>query len=97
MKCRVKYYAEAKIDLAEIKAYMTQFSTRAYSRFTEQLKRKAEILKNHPFSCQVYEDDPSYRRFVVGDYLVFYRVDEASRVVEIYRVLHETRNAKKHL
>jgi len=34
------------------------------------------------------KNNPIYRKMVVDDYLVFYVVNDAKRVVEIRRILH---------
>jgi len=33
----------------------------------------------------------------MGDYLVFYMVDEEKKIIEIHRILHGARDAKRHL
>jgi len=38
-----------------------------------------------------------YRKLVVGDYLVFYMIDENENSVEIHRIFHGTRNIGQHL
>ena len=54
-------------------------------------------LKNNPYVCESFIDDPDYRRLVMGDHLVFYMVDEEKKMIEIHRVLHGSRDAKRHL
>jgi plasmid stabilization system protein ParE len=61
------------------------------------LKKKTNRLKTHPYSCPVYEDVPDYRKLVVGDYLVFYIVNEDAKIVEIHRIFHGSRDIRQHL
>jgi plasmid stabilization system protein ParE len=61
------------------------------------LKKKTSRLKDYPYSCPEYEDDPDYRRLVVGDYLVFYKVNEDDKTIEVHRILHGSQNIQKQL
>jgi plasmid stabilization system protein ParE len=85
------------IDFEDIEAYLSQYDESAVKRFFALLKKKIAILKDFPYSCPVYEDDPDYRKLVVGDYLVFYMVDEDAKTVEIHRIFHGSRDIKRHL
>jgi plasmid stabilization system protein ParE len=66
-------------------------------KFFTFLQEKLALLEEFPYSCPVYEDDPDYRNLVVGDYLVFYIVNEENKTVEIHRIFHGTQNIKQHL
>ena len=44
-----------------------------------------------------YEDNTAYRKMVALDYLVFYKVLEAERIVEIHRVLYGMRDINAYL
>ena len=65
--------------------------------FLSLLKAKIECLRKFPYTCPIYEDDPNYRKLVVGDYLVFYMVNEEDKTVEIHRIFHGSREIKKQL
>lgn len=47
--------------------------------------------------CEVYRLDPAYRRMVVDQYLVFYRVNDENKIVEIHRVLRGAWNLPQYL
>ena len=47
--------------------------------------------------CELYHLDPTYRRMVVDQYLVFYRVNDETKAVEIHRVLRGTWNLPQYL
>lgn len=89
---RLKYLDDTVSDRAHIKAYLSQFYPDTSKKFFAQLKKKTERLKTFPYSCPVYEEDPDYRKLVVGEYLVFYMVDEDTKTVEIHRMLHGSRD-----
>ena len=48
----------------------------------------------HPLAIQdaVWEDNPAYRRFVIGNYLALYQISDNSRTVTICRVVDARRN-----
>ena len=88
MKYTVKYFQTARTDRSIIKSYLSQFSSTAYTRLFEKIKDKIEITKNNPYIYPSYEHRPQFRRIVVDDYLVFYKVNEESKTIEVYRILH---------
>lgn len=47
--------------------------------------------------CEIYHLDPQYRKMVVDQYLVFYRVNEDAQIVEIHRVLRGSWNLPQYL
>ena len=69
MKYRVEYLPQTITDIATIKEYLSQFYPGTSKRFFTLLKKKISIIKLYPLSCPVYEEDPDYRKLVVGDAL----------------------------
>jgi len=88
MKYRIQYLPETVTDREEIRAYLSLYYKSTAKKFFSLLKERIAQLKEIPYSCPVYEDDPDYRRMVVGDYLVFYMVNEEKKTVEIHRIFH---------
>ena len=97
MNYRVKYLPETAIDRAEIKDYLAKYYESTVRNFFVLLKERIGQLKKFPYSCPTYDDDPDYRKLVVGDYLVFYMVDESNKIVEIHRIFHGSQDIKRHL
>lgn len=97
MKYRIKYLPDTVTDRAEIRAYLAQYYESTVRNFFLLLKERIGQLKKFPYSGPVYEDDPDYRKLVVGDYLVFYRVNEEDQTVEIHRIFHGSQDIKRHL
>jgi len=88
MKYRLKFMPATIRDRNTIKAYLSQFYPGTSKRFFAHFKKKTAQIQEHPLSCPIYENNPIYRKMVVDDYLVFYVVNDAKRVVEIRRILH---------
>jgi len=97
MKYKINTLNSAFLDIKEIKQYLKQFYPSTVKRFVESYKQQTIRLKNNPYICERFIDDPDYRRLVMGDYLVFYKVYEEKKMIEIHRVLHGARDAKRHL
>jgi toxin ParE1/3/4 len=97
VKYKIKYLPETVTDREEIRDYLSQYYTSTVKEFFALLREKTAQLKDFPYSCPEYVDDPDYRRLIVGDYLVFYMVNEDSKIVEIHRIFHGSRDIKRHL
>ena len=93
----VKFLDEAGKDFEEILEYLSQFYPSSPSKFIHALGEKLSLLKENPYMYEAYFDHPMFRRAIAAGYLVFYRVDENTKMVEIYRILHETRDVKSFL
>jgi len=93
----IKFLPKAISDQADIKTYLSQYYPGTNQRFFSLLKKKIARLKTYPYSCPIYEDDSDYRKLVVGDYLVFYMVNEEAKIVEVHRILHGSRDLSQHL
>ena len=97
MRYKAEYIEPARQDVSDIKDYLSQFYPGTPVKFLTELKQRVEALRDNPFMYPEYEDNPAYRRMVVSDYLVFYKIFEATEIIEIHRVLHGKRNIKEHL
>ena len=97
MNYRIKYMEDTISDRDYVKAYLSKFYPGTAKRFFTLLKKRTNILKTYPESCPIYEDDPYYRKLVVGDYLVFYVLNDDEKVIEIHRILHGSMDIRQHL
>ena len=92
MNYRVKYHDNATHDIKEITTHLALYYASTASNFKKMLINKVNSLKKTPYICQPSEVDPFFRRMVVGDYNLFYSVDEQKKLVAIHRIFHHTRN-----
>jgi len=84
-------------DYDEISEYLAQFYPGTIGRFLTELEKYTTILQSTPYAFETYEPYPQYRRMVVHDYLVFYKVFDETHKVEIHRILHGARNIQNIL
>jgi len=54
-------------------------------------------LYENPYAFKQSEYDPDFRQIAVSDYIVFYKIREDLKAVEIHRILHAARNIEKEL
>ncbi|MCL2081292.1 MAG: type II toxin-antitoxin system RelE/ParE family toxin [Oscillospiraceae bacterium] len=87
----------AEKDLEEILTYKAGFYAGTAGRFIDELENVLEFVSGNPYVYRTYAQDARYRRAVVEDYLLFYKVYENPRAVKIYRVLHGKRQIEKYL
>jgi plasmid stabilization system protein ParE len=91
MSCRITFLEDAERDLDIIEEYLSQYFVETVRNFFEKLMKQVLFLENTPYMCPEYEDDPFFRRMVVGDYLLFYSVNEKRNLVIIHRIFHSSR------
>ena len=97
MNYRIRFLPETVADREGIRAYLSQYHERTATEFFHLLREKLARLKEFPYACPAYEDDPDYRKLIVGDYLVFYMVNEEEKSVEIYRIFHGSQDIRRRL
>jgi len=97
MSYRSKILDAAEHDIKNIEEYLSEHSARATRNFFESMKERIRSLKTMPFSCPAYEHDPYFRRMVLGDYLLFYSVDEKRQLIVVHRIFHHSRDIDRHM
>ena len=97
MSYHVAFLEDAETDMNGIDEFLCQFSERTADDFIAQVESHTLQLEENPYMCQVYEADPFFRRMVVGDYNLFYSVNEQMKQVAIHRVFHHSRNVSRQL
>jgi addiction module RelE/StbE family toxin len=97
-KYKVKMTPLAESDLGEIYQYIASnlYNEVSAKDIILSIKQKIKRLEDFPLSCALVRDEVwaqrGYRMLVVGKYLVFYKVDEANKLVIIVRILFGSRD-----
>jgi plasmid stabilization system protein ParE len=101
MKYRIELVGSSRTDLLEIKKYLSQFYPGTVKRFAIEFNKHKKMILENPYMYQVYEPAPQYRRAIVGDYLVFYKVFDPAEnqvgLVEVHSILRASWNIEKHI
>ena len=97
MKYTIRFSPYAKEDKEEIKTYLSRFYPETPRRFTALLKKHISILKENPYMYGEYPENTDYRRMPVGNYIVFYKVNDAEKQIDIYRILRSSWDLPKYL
>lgn len=97
MTYKIKYLPLAVQDLNDIARYLSGFYPQTARRVLKEMRERIAKLGDTPRMCEVYAPDPTYRKLVADQYLVFYRVNENVKEVEIHRVLRGSWNLPQYL
>ena len=97
MNFRIVFQTKAEQDLDGIEEYLSQFYPSTVTNFFIKLKEKVLRLKEQPYLYPVYEDDSYFRKMTVGDYLLFYNVNEKLELVTVHRIFHSSRDINRQL
>jgi plasmid stabilization system protein ParE len=84
-------------DLDGICEYLSRFYPGTVGRFLGALEESFDNAAYNPRMYRPYEWNKEYRRIVVGDYLVFYKIDDDQKRLDVYRILHGKRNIPEYL
>ncbi|NMA36750.1 MAG: type II toxin-antitoxin system RelE/ParE family toxin [Papillibacter sp.] len=95
MEYKLKYLPASHQNLKDIISHLSKFYPSTAPKFVSNLRRCIDNLRTQPYMYSVYEDYPAYRHTVIGDYILFYVVNEADRTVEIHRILHGKQNIQR--
>ncbi|MCL1823509.1 MAG: type II toxin-antitoxin system RelE/ParE family toxin [Oscillospiraceae bacterium] len=97
MRYNVEFLKKAEDEYLQVIEYLSQFYESTPQKFYNEFEKYKRMLEENPYSFQVCEYAPEYRRAIVMDYLVFYKVNDKTRLVEIHRIFHSSRNINQIL
>jgi addiction module RelE/StbE family toxin len=98
MAFRVKYTKQAADDLSKIIIYISDelCNPQAAEKFYKAIKEKLVLLRDHPYMFPLYHDEKlsseGFRAAIIGNFLLFYIVDDDKSVVSIARILYGKRD-----
>ena len=91
MDYRLLYTQKALSDLAEILGHIAEDDAEAASRFGDSLLDHIEFLKRFPRLGSVIRKRSRVRKLLHSPLLVYYRLDEAKRGIDILHIRHGAR------
>ena len=96
MKYKPIYLPIANYDIARIDEVLSDYPDKA-ARIFHDMDKKVTLLEELPYMWPVYLAKPEYRRMILEDYQLFYKVDESSHKVRIFRILYSKMDIPEHL
>jgi len=88
---RLLYTQRALNDLAEIIGHIAEDDADAASRFGSSLLDHVDLLARFPRMGSIIRRRPQVRKLVHSPFLIYYRVDDVKRVIEIVHLRHGAR------
>ena len=98
MSFRVKFSEQAAQDLTDIIEYIsdTLYSPGAAERFYNEVAKRLDKIGENPFIYPLSRNKKlsaeGYRVAVIGNYLLFYVVNEANTIAYIIRIVYGKRD-----
>ena len=89
----VEYLPLADADIIEAEIYLYKLSPAAVDKLTEAIDEKIRNILDYPLMYPTYPYDERFRFVVLPyEYILFYRVNEDSKILTIHRLLHGMRD-----
>ena len=95
MEFKVEFLPGADRNLITIDEYLSKFYPSTPVKFFSELDKKLQLLREQPYMCPKYLHNDKYRRLIVGDYLLFYIVNDEEQEIVIHRILHGSQDITK--
>lgn len=93
MSYAVEFDDTALDDLEEIRAYLSEHSTKAYPQFLTVLENRISLIENNPRLFKSFEHNPAYRRMGLDyGFVAFYSIDDDDKIIGVRTIVHGTRN-----
>ena len=93
MDFKIVWTPLARADLREIVEYIARDDSDAAQRVGERILESVEILRDMPELGRMVPErrNPTIREIIRGSYRIVYRVREALRTIEVWRIWHGAR------
>ncbi len=92
MDFKVYLSPRARRDLVEIWTYIAKDSPETASSFCGQLSREALSLRTFPDRGHSLRNRKNVRRIPYSSYLIYFKIDEQNRTVDVLRFRHSARS-----
>jgi plasmid stabilization system protein ParE len=91
----LKITAQASRDLKRICELDEQNDLLGLTPYGQKLLSYAKSLRTFPYRHGTFLKSPDHRKVAVKPYLIFYKIDEENRTVEILRFWHAARDQRR--
>lgn len=97
-KYKIQFSKDARKDLKDIYIYIKYNLQEPITakKLIDKIRKEIYKLENNPTIYAIIRDEiikkRGIRRIKVNNYIVFYKVEEKNKIVEIVRIMHERSN-----
>lgn len=98
IKYKVQFSGESKNDFANIIKYIKYNlqETKAATKLSNKIKESIKLLSNNPKLYSIVDDEYikklGLRKLIVDNYLLFYKILEEEKIVQVVRIMYGRRN-----
>ena len=102
-KYKIQFSKDARKDLIDTYSYIKYnlHESAIAKKMIERIREEINKLKDNPTIYAVIKDEiikkREIRKIKVNNYIIFYRVEEKNKIVEIVRIMYGRRNWTKIL
>jgi plasmid stabilization system protein ParE len=79
-------------DVLAIESNLAKIDNRLFHKIEKDIEERIASLDTMPSRYPIYLHRPQYRVTGVHKYMIFYKVIENTKTVEIHRILHGSRD-----
>jgi len=91
---KIEYLRGANVNFEEIIKYYDDIDTDISDKVGGEILDCIESLETMPLRFPKHRQRPQYRWCGVHSYMIFYKVIEATKTVEIHRIIHGSRDVE---
>ena len=102
-KYKIQFSKDARMDLIDTYSYIKYNlqEPAIAKKLIAKIREEINKLKDNPSIYAVIKDEiikkKEIRKIIVNNYIVFYKVEENKKLVEIVRIMYQRRNWTKFL
>jgi len=89
---QIKIDEEALLDIKEATIWYNRKLDGLGNRFSKQVKKQINSLKNNPFICEIRYQNVCCFPIKNFPFMIHYTIEQTSLFVEIFAVYHTSRN-----
>jgi len=91
---KIKYVEKVKQNISEIEKNLDKIDKKLTDKILKALNERIQSLQEMPLRYPKYPHKPQFRWTAVHKHIIFYKVCDDRKIVEIHRIIHGARDVK---
>ena len=91
---KILYMEKLRENLQEISDFLDDIDVNLADKILDEISMRIQSLENMPSRFPRYAYNKDYRWTKVRKYMIFYKVFDDTKIVEVHRILHSAQNIK---